>query len=411
MRASASLRWRMVLAAGIFGAVLSTTFALVANWITEEYEHILLDEILRVDADSFAARIRTNPAAALPESRRIHAYFARSGPGDAPAEFAGLVPGIHELELEDGTEQHVAVYDIGGSRLYFAMELGQVEAQEDFLAKVMLAVVGVGTTLSLWIGWLLANRVLGPVAWLAREVAAREPGRPYPSLAPQFADDELGRLAKSFDEYEDRLATFAERERAFAADTSHGLRTPIAVIQGAVDVLLDSPQLDPATRSRVERIERGSGTLADLMDALFAIARSASPERLQWAPCDVGAVVQQALVAQERLLRESGVVATVTTRSTAATLLPLREFDAFLRLSIRCLVEAAASGVLSIVARTDGIELSTAEPTAVVAGPRAPDRSVGLGLLSRLCLRIGWLLEIDDDSSGVPVRIALRFGT
>ena len=50
------------------------------------------------------------------------------------------------------------------------------------------------------LGWLLARRVMAPVARLARQVRHRDQLLPVaPPLAPDYADDEVGQLAAAFD--------------------------------------------------------------------------------------------------------------------------------------------------------------------------------------------------------------------
>jgi signal transduction histidine kinase len=60
---------------------------------------------------------------------------------------------------------------------------------------------------------------------------------------------------------------------AFFADASHALRTPISVVQGVAEVLLDEPASSAADLARLQRLERGVQELAELVELLFNAAR------------------------------------------------------------------------------------------------------------------------------------------
>jgi signal transduction histidine kinase len=98
----------------------------------------------------------------------------------------------------------------------------------------------VGVLLAGWLGWIFAGRALAPVGSLSHAVDAL-PVAPRPTqLHTMVGDDELGHLARAIDAYQARLVEADTRQLAFFADASHALRTPIAVVQGVAEVLLDA---------------------------------------------------------------------------------------------------------------------------------------------------------------------------
>lgn len=96
---------------------------------------------------------------------------------------------------------------------------------------MLFAVVISGFVLSvgvaLLLGWVLARRVMAPVTRLARQVHHRDRLLEVaPPLAPDYAKDEVGELARSFDQTLGRLRLALGREKLFTSDVSHELRTP-----------------------------------------------------------------------------------------------------------------------------------------------------------------------------------------
>ncbi len=89
-----------------------------------------------------------------------------------------------------------------------------------------------------------------------------------------FTEDELGRLAERFNYLASRLSAIDVQRRAFVANISHDLRTPIAVIQGHLDAQLhaDGPSELPPERS-FQAIEHEIETLSRLIEDLFTLSR------------------------------------------------------------------------------------------------------------------------------------------
>ena len=85
--------------------------------------------------------------------------------------------------------------------------------------------------------------------------------------------DEIDRLARTMNEMLDRLEASAHRQRAFVADASHELRSPMTVIRTSLEVGLARPE---ATDWPV--LARGwlaqQGRLERLVDDLLVLARA-----------------------------------------------------------------------------------------------------------------------------------------
>lgn len=128
--------------------------------------------------------------------------------------------------------------------------------------------------LSLVIGWIMSGRVLKPVGEItsvARDIQASDLSR---RIALDGPDDELKRLADTFDGMLDRLARAFSSQRQFLADTSHDLRTPLAVIQSNVELVAEDPEASlEEWRETGGVVRRNTEKMAQMIDALLAAAR------------------------------------------------------------------------------------------------------------------------------------------
>ena len=128
--------------------------------------------------------------------------------------------------------------------------------------------------LSLVVGWVMSGRVLRPIeaiSRVAREIQAFDlSGR----IALAGPDDELKRLADTFDGMLDRLDRAFTSQRRFLADTSHDLRTPLTVIRSNVELVSEDPSATVDDWKRAgEIIQRNAEKMSRMIDDLLAAAR------------------------------------------------------------------------------------------------------------------------------------------
>jgi len=85
-------------------------------------------------------------------------------------------------------------------------------------------------------GYALAGRALSPIEKMAREAQEITPDKLHSRLRLDDADDELGQLARVFNETLARLEQAFEQLRRFTSDASHELRTPLAMVRSVGEV-------------------------------------------------------------------------------------------------------------------------------------------------------------------------------
>ena len=128
--------------------------------------------------------------------------------------------------------------------------------------------------LSLVVGWVMSGRALKPIediATVARDIQASDLSRRIDLDGP---DDELTRLANTFDEMLERLDRAFSSQREFLADTSHDLRTPLAVMQSNVELVESDPAASVADWERAGSIVgKNIEKMSVMIDGLLAAAR------------------------------------------------------------------------------------------------------------------------------------------
>jgi two-component system sensor histidine kinase BaeS len=89
---------------------------------------------------------------------------------------------------------------------------------------------------------------------------------------PARRSDELGELARVFNQLAARLEDTERARRQWVADTSHELRTPLAVLRAQLEALADGVR--PVTRENLALLLRQARALDMLVNDLYAMARA-----------------------------------------------------------------------------------------------------------------------------------------
>ena len=178
-------------------------------------------------------------------------------------------------ELKDGFELELAFY-VGD---YQKALLGQLRAGIVSLPLVVL--------LASFLGWWLAGRIAGPIVQLAEAADALSRMQFPDPVPPPPGNDELSRLAKSFNRMVYAVRDAFERERSFTRYASHELRTPLATLQAQMDALeagITTPERAlPESRRALERMR-------SILEGLLTLSRE---PQVTLEPLPAAAVVRQ----------------------------------------------------------------------------------------------------------------------
>ena len=153
-----------------------------------------------------------------------------------------------------------------------------VETVRDRLLGASAVALAVALLAGFFLSRAIARRVRA-VESAARDLAAGRPTEPLPVTS----DDELGSLARAFNDMQEKLDLVDRARREFIANASHELRTPIFSLGGFVELLQDE-DIDDETRrefldTMAEQVERLQKLAVDLLDLSRLDAGSVAFER------------------------------------------------------------------------------------------------------------------------------------
>ena len=305
-----SLRTRLVLAAALAVAVAVTAAAFFVYARTRGELHGEVDATLRERA-SAVVRERNRPGGAAAPGQagpNGNNLFVRPPPLGGAGGLVQTVddrgqirtgPDTTEIPLIDGTtevaagtkEPFFADVDVAGTplRVYttrfnrnmalqVARPLTETNAVISDMGLALLATALVGVLVAAALGFIVARAALRPVRRLTAAVEDVTETRDLSRRIETTGNDEVGRLAGSFNEMLEALDESQRAQRRLAADAGHELRTPLTSLRTNIEVLVRNESLDPADRERLVRdVNAQIVEVSAMIGGMMEIARGDEP--------------------------------------------------------------------------------------------------------------------------------------
>ena len=202
--------------------------------------------------------------------------------------------------------------DIPHTQVYLVLSMESEESTMALMRGLLSAAGVVVVVLLVGIAWLATQQVITPIRSASRIAQRLAAGHLKERMAVD-SDDEMGRLAASFNNMADKLSSqiaqleeYGDLQRQFTSDVSHELRTPLTTVRMAADMIEAESDSLPHGAQRASRLmsselDRFEELLADLLE----ISRhDAGVADLSTAAIDLRSCVEAAYGQVEHLARE-----------------------------------------------------------------------------------------------------------
>ncbi|MDT7728827.1 MAG: hypothetical protein QOI21_5403 [Actinomycetota bacterium] len=264
-----------MLAIGLFG--LPFAFIVARYYLDDERAEIerAADSAALAMSDDLSDPSRTPvlPATAADSNVGLYTPDGRLRLGTGPATADVVVMGARDTDLSSGKvggDLVVAVPITNGATLTGIVRAASPQSELDrrnrltWLAMLGLATVAVGAT------WLIARSLAARLARPLEKLSAsaeRLGEGDFTVRTHRAGIPEIDQVADALDTTAERIGKTLDRERAFSADASHQLRTPLTGLRMQLEDALETPDGDlrRAITSAITSADRLESTIDDLL--------------------------------------------------------------------------------------------------------------------------------------------------
>ncbi|MGM0657271.1 MAG: sensor histidine kinase [Pseudomonadota bacterium] len=385
-------------------------------------EQVLVREALNGEAEHFWTQYEEDPYFPLPNTNNLRGYFAGDDSSQLPQWLEGVEPGFARHQTPAGRDPVVHVSERDGKRLVLVFDEMQVSSLAFYFGIAPLTGVLLLIYVLTWLGYLMSRRAVSTIVQLADAVRSFDfqEGNFDAFRLDQFvdtSDPEVLALMNALEQFSSRLERFVARERNFTRNASHELRTPLAVIKGNLELLQKFPDL-PRRDEVIERMSRTVRDMESLVETLLILARE-SESKLTWSSVVLNDLVSEQFDQVKRAMNKPEIETDLTAECLLETEAPERVLGIIFHNLLRNAMTFTESGKVSVhidphsvVIRDTGCGMSETDLERIFEPfYRAHDRSnegygLGLAIVSRLCRRFGWPLEVDSElGAGTVFRI------
>jgi len=196
-----------------------------------------------------------------------------------------------------------------GTMIYSSAEQSYVDRVSNYLWMVGL----ITAAMALFLGLILTRQITNPVRALKKGAQQLSAGDLDYQVKVDSAD-ELGDLAKSFNNMADSLNKMELSRRHLTADIAHELRTPLTVIEGTVDGMMDG--VFKPDSEHLGWIKEQTGLLTRLIEDLRDLSQAEAGQlKLDFVPTDIVELIERKISQIKIRAQEKGIT------------LELKEFD------------------------------------------------------------------------------------
>ncbi|OZG72784.1 hypothetical protein BTA51_14790 [Hahella sp. CCB-MM4] len=327
---------------------------------------------------------------------------------------------IFELRSQ-GKKIHVVRSSLPQSRINSSLEPSSTEAYFYYLTDVSgfdlqttyallgsVSLLGISVIFTLIVAVLvghgIARHVVAPLTRLSQDVDSATVDH-KPVLKGHYYPDEVGFLANRINAMLRRIEDFVEREKAFARDASHELRTPVTSSRMALELAIPLVGDNEKLHSLLLRASRANQDMTHLIESFMLLGKEESHSESKQQLLLQG-LAQSALDKNAYLLRDKPIQLINGIPGNLQVEQPLQLLSIVMNNLVRNAFQYTTEGTVEISADSQSITVEDTgkgfpSQTSMGGEAESPEgMGLGLNIVRRICQLRHWKLDIQHRKNG-----------
>ena len=219
----------------------------------------------------------------------------------------------------------------------------------DLLVQALVVIAPLAIVAAAITGYLLSGRALRPVAEITR-LASQIDGEDLGGrLNLALPNDELGRLAATFNSMLGRIDDAFQRQRQFTGDAAHELRTPLALMRSQIDLAMTQADSTADYREALAALDGDVARMTSLVGMLLSLARAdagqLTPNR---EPVDLADLARDVAEQLDLIAHEHELTITTDLTSVTASVDPDMIIQVLVNLIDNAIKNTPSGGVVTV---------------------------------------------------------------
>jgi heavy metal sensor kinase len=270
--------WYALVLGVVLAAAGTITYIVVRQQLLRAADQELRQDAREIEA-ALAEEASENDGAldAATTAAVLHAFDT----AERPVSLVRAGAPLPAFATRGGFRLHLPRIRVGGVPYVLAIgkSLRGIDDVLEDLREAMLFTIPLALAIASGGGYLLARKGLAPVAAMSAKARAIGAANLAERIEVANPEDELGQLAVTLNALLARLEESFTSQRRFMTDASHELRSPVAILQGELEVTLSRDQRDAADyRDSLSIMQRSVQRLSRIVRDLFLLARGDAGE-------------------------------------------------------------------------------------------------------------------------------------
>ena len=270
-----SLSRRIVSYSCVFTLCICAIFSLISFALMYTLEDSFILKDIQLEANYLNDIYTKSGEWVQPRKATIHLHFSKQSFPDDIREQAIAEPRRQEFYGKQGRHYHVYTAP-DKSNWYLVAEVSSDLLVRPIRTSVIqfLVISGITvTTMACLIAWLVASKTTRPLNRLAELVGSSSVETMPAQFAQGFPNNEIGMLATALEQSFNRIRSALNREKCFTHDVSHELRSPLAVINNAAELILIQKHIPQEQQAALQRITDAALQMQNTITSLLVLAR------------------------------------------------------------------------------------------------------------------------------------------
>ncbi|MBM4087088.1 MAG: HAMP domain-containing protein, partial [Planctomycetes bacterium] len=163
-----------------------------------------------------------------------------------------------------------------------------------FMVALLAGALPILLVLSLGVGGYIARRSLTPIHEMDTALRRITAARLQERIPRSHSGDELDQLAGTLNQMLERLEDSFRRSAEFSANAAHELRTPVATLRSAAELMVKGPHRASECHETAQRILVHCDRMSRMINDLLLLHRiECNPQEIQFAPVRLSALLKE----------------------------------------------------------------------------------------------------------------------